>query len=69
MAFAIARFRLRCIKELLVFSIPRKLNEDMCVSSLRLGEGMGFPPSQSEHIIWQLEQCGILSKTNLQELF
>ena len=33
MAFAIARFRLRCIKELLVFSIPRKLNEDMCVFS------------------------------------
>ena len=31
MAFAIARFRLRCIKKLLVFNIPRKLNADMCV--------------------------------------
>ena len=50
MAFAIARFRLRCIKELLVFSIPRKLNEDMCVF-FAFVEGMGFPPSQSEHII------------------
>ena len=39
------------------------------MSSLRLGEGMRFPPPQSEHIIWQQEQCGPLSQTNLQERF
>ena len=42
MAFAIARFRLRRIKELLVFNIPRKLNEDMCVF-FAFGWGNGVP--------------------------
>ena len=34
MAFAIARFRLRCIVDLLVLSIPGTLNKDMCVFSM-----------------------------------
>ena len=39
------------------------------MSSPCLDEGVGLPPSQSEHIIWQQEQCGALSQKDFQELF